>query len=130
MKNEASELSLGDQLAIQRTALAQERTQMAAVRTAVSLISFGFTISKFFQQLRQHDIVSGTGFASRSVGLWLTAIGTGYILFSSIQHVLARRALKQKGISLSLILGILITMLGLALIISYYTNVLQLNMNE
>ena len=36
-------------LAIERTNLAQERTIMAWVRTATSLISFGFTIYKFFQ---------------------------------------------------------------------------------
>jgi putative membrane protein len=128
MKNETSQLSLGDQLAIQRTALALERTQMASVRTAVSLISFGFTISKFFQQLRAQGMLAGTGHGSRSVGLWLITIGTGFIFFASIQHVISRRALKAPGISFSLILGIVIFLLGLALIISYYTNVLHLNM--
>ena len=128
MKIETSELSLGDKLAIQRTALALERTQMASVRTAVSLISFGFTISKFFQQLRAQGILAGTGHATRSVGLWLIAIGTGFILFASIQHFIARRALNASGISFSLILGIVILILGLALIISYYTDILHLHM--
>lgn len=36
-------------LAFERTNLAHERTLMAWVRTATSLISFGFTIYKFFQ---------------------------------------------------------------------------------
>ena len=36
-------------LAFERTVLAHERTLMAWVRTAVSMISFGFTIYKFFQ---------------------------------------------------------------------------------
>ena len=36
------------ELAIDRTFLAHERTLMAWVRTAISLISFGFTIYKFF----------------------------------------------------------------------------------
>ncbi len=40
-------------LALDRTRLAHERTLMAWVRTAVSLISFGFTIYKFFQGM--HD---------------------------------------------------------------------------
>ena len=41
-------MDAGTRLALDRTALAHERTLMAWVRTAVSLISFGFTIYKFF----------------------------------------------------------------------------------
>ena len=41
-------LPLNNQLALDRTRLAYERTLMAWVRTATSLISFGFTIYKFF----------------------------------------------------------------------------------
>ena len=40
-------------LAVARTMLALDRTLMAWVRTATSLISFGFTIYKVFQQLAQ-----------------------------------------------------------------------------
>jgi putative membrane protein len=36
-------------LAVDRTRLAYERTLMAWIRTAISLITFGFTIYKFFQ---------------------------------------------------------------------------------
>src|SRR5262245_50006392 len=43
------------QLAIERTRLAHERTLMAWVRTATSLISFGFTIYKFFQFVREES---------------------------------------------------------------------------
>jgi uncharacterized membrane protein YidH (DUF202 family) len=38
-------------LAVSRTMLAHDRTLMAWVRTATSMISFGFTIYKFFQFL-------------------------------------------------------------------------------
>ena len=37
------------QMALDRTWLAHERTLMAWVRTATSMISFGFTIYKFFE---------------------------------------------------------------------------------
>jgi len=37
------------QMALDRTWLAHERTLMAWARTAASMISFGFTIYKFFQ---------------------------------------------------------------------------------
>jgi uncharacterized membrane protein YidH (DUF202 family) len=39
-----TELKIGDILALDRTRLASERTLMACVRTALSMISFGFTI--------------------------------------------------------------------------------------
>ena len=41
-------LDTSTRLAIQRTRLASERTLMAWIRTATSLIGFGFTIFKFF----------------------------------------------------------------------------------
>jgi uncharacterized membrane protein YidH (DUF202 family) len=42
-------LDSGTRLAVERTRLAYERTLMAWVRTVASLISFGFTIYKFFE---------------------------------------------------------------------------------
>ena len=48
-----ADLPNATQLAVERTRLAYERTLMAWVRTATSLISFGFTIYKFFQFLRE-----------------------------------------------------------------------------
>ena len=45
------ELKLNDHLAIDRTRLAAERSLMAWIRTALSMIAFGFTIYKFLQAL-------------------------------------------------------------------------------
>ena len=45
---EASALSLGSRLALERTRIAYERTMMAWVRTATSMITFGFSVYKFF----------------------------------------------------------------------------------
>ena len=53
-------------LAVDRTRLAYERTLMAWVRTAISLISFGFTIYKFFQiegAGKQDGVTSATEFS-------------------------------------------------------------------
>ena len=44
-----------DKLAVERTFLAYERTLMAWTRTSVSLISFGFTLFKFFQYLVEQE---------------------------------------------------------------------------
>ena len=45
----APELDVGTRLAYDRTRLAFERTMLAWVRTAASLITFGFTVYKFFE---------------------------------------------------------------------------------
>ena len=47
------ELKLNDRLAIDRTRLAAERSLMAWIRTALSMIAFGFTIYKFLQALHE-----------------------------------------------------------------------------
>lgn len=45
-------LDSATQLAIARTRLAAERTLMSWIRTSLALISFGFTIIKFFEYLK------------------------------------------------------------------------------
>ena len=58
-------LPLSNQLALDRTRLAYERTLMAWVRTATSLISFGFTIYKFFAYLKREEAPPGRGRPAR-----------------------------------------------------------------
>ena len=75
-------------LAFDRTRLAHERTLMAWVRTAVSLISFGFTIYKFFEYL----VESGKRTASthllgpRQFGLLMIAIAIITLVMAMVQH--------------------------------------------
>ena len=64
-------------LAFTRTVLALERTLMAWVRTAVSLISFGFTIYKFFQEF-QRTSQSPHLASPRAVGLVMIGLGVGF----------------------------------------------------
>jgi putative membrane protein len=59
-----------------RTRMALERTQMAWVRTGVSLIAFGFTIYQVLSQLPQREGVVHP-YAARDLGLIL--IGTGIV---------------------------------------------------
>jgi len=64
---------------------------MAWLRTSLSMISFGFTIAKFFQYLvqqRGEPVVGvfGRAWASDTVGLVMTAIGTLALLLAVIQH--------------------------------------------
>ena len=130
-----SELKTTDMLAYERTILAQERTLMASIRTSVSLISFGFTIAKFFQDLKSSEVLKSiSNISSRNVGFWLVFIGTAYIFLFSIQHQLILHSLRVKGvqkrISYTFILAIVIGLLGLSLIISFYSDIFSLGLNK
>jgi putative membrane protein len=68
-------------LAVDRTRLAHDRTLMAWVRTATSLISFGFTIYKGFQYLRESQpgvsddgLLGPRGYALLMIGIGVTAL--------------------------------------------------------
>jgi putative membrane protein len=70
----------GTRLAADRTRLAYERTMMAWVRTSTSLISFGFTIHKFFQyrvdqgQVPSHRVLGPGEFGGIMIGIGLVAL--------------------------------------------------------
>ncbi len=106
-------------LAFERTMLAYERTLMAWIRTAISLISFGFTIYKFFEEWSKKDNVSQTIFTPRIVGMIMISFGLLGLFFAQLQHQTAVKRLKkdypnvQK--SLSSVLAILILLFGLVL---------------
>ncbi len=61
-----------------RTRLSVERTMMSWVRTAVSLIGFGFAIVQFFERLRQMS-PSGAFFPEAPKYLGLSLIGCGIL---------------------------------------------------
>jgi putative membrane protein len=90
-------MDVGTRLAVDRTRLAHERTLMAWVRTAVSMITFGFTIYKFFQfeldgrGLRAGDLLGPRGFAMSMIAIGLLAL-----LVSTIQHRQALRGLRAE----------------------------------
>jgi len=76
------------QLAVERTRLAHERTLMAWIRTATSLISFGFTIYKFFQFLREQNEATHSDrfFGSRGFALLMILTGLVALVLATVQH--------------------------------------------
>ena len=106
-------------LAVERTRLAHERTLMAWIRTATSLISFGFTIYKFFQALRaeQPGERGPHLIGSRGYGLLMISIGLVALLLATWQHRRDLEALRaQYGAvpySLATVIAGLIALLGL-----------------
>lgn len=71
-----------------RTRLALERTLMAWVRTAVSLIGFGFTIVQFFERFGAMEGIAAAQRpqAPRYLGLALIAAGVAVLLISVWQY--------------------------------------------
>jgi putative membrane protein len=80
-------------LAVERTRLAYDRTLMAWVRTAISLISFGFTVYKFFQ-IEQGDAASGRLVGPREFALAMISVGLVALLLATVEHRTNVRALK------------------------------------
>lgn len=85
-------LDTGTKLSFQRTFISHERTQMAWVRTALSLISFGFTIAKLFEYLQEKEGARGPLLSPRAIGILMISIGLISLALGGLQH---RRAMKE-----------------------------------
>lgn len=111
-------LSTSDQLSVERTRLSHDRTLMSNVRTSTALISFGFTIYKFFADLqgseaaRAHHLLG-----SRNFALLMMSIGVIYLALASLSYVHEMKRMRAKyGISidrLSLALAGVVSVLGI-----------------
>lgn len=106
-----------NQLAMDRTFLALERTLMAWIRTATSLITFGFTLYKFFAYLHQQDPARypDRAFGAMNVGTLMIGIGLVSLGLAAVQH---RQQLKRVGAhysappSLAQWVAVLVALLG------------------
>jgi inner membrane protein YidH len=123
MTTDATTLPASTQLALQRTRLAYERTLMAWVRTATSLISFGFTIYKFFQYLREGQSIVDAGLLGpRGFALMMIAIGLVALILANIEHRRSMLALREEGDhpprSIAAVVAGLIAILGVTGLVS------------
>jgi putative membrane protein len=122
---ESEALPAATKLAVDRTRLAYERTLMAWIRTATSLISFGFTVYKFFQYLRESEgAPPGGPIGPREFGGLMIAIGITALVLATIDHRHSMRSLREEygaiivPRSLSTIVAALIGTLGVILLAS------------
>lgn len=108
-------------LAVERTFLAAERTLMAWLRTSLSMISFGFTLAKFFQYVAKENgapIVGrfGATWSPRMVGTAMVVIGTVALLAAVVQHARRVSTLRREGLlpqwHLALWIAIAVSALG------------------
>lgn len=112
-------------LGYERTRMAADRTLMSWFRTSLSLISFGFTIFKFFQYLVESDLITGNiqNHAPRNFGVALVGLGmilqamaiVEYFLF---QQKLSRESGQKFPVSTALVASILLSLLGILVLLN------------
>lgn len=108
-------------LALGRSNLAAERTLMAWIRTALSMISFGFTIGKLGQVLNDVTLKGVLGFehtvSMQSLAFFLVILGTGALLLAALQHrkrvLELRKAGLNRELSISFYVSIVLALIGL-----------------
>lgn len=107
-------------LAMDRNYLAAERTLMAWIRTALSMISFGFTIGKLGQVISSVEVkgfLGHTGMMSvESIAYFLVILGTVALLMATIQHRVRMHELYVMGlrrqVSTSFVVAVLLIVVG------------------
>jgi len=120
-------------MSFQRTRMAADRTLMAVIRTSLSLISFGFTIHKAFQSLKEKGVIEHAA-SERNFGTTLVALGVVMLLIGIVYHARfmiglrnQRKAMVEQGLvhgesgfppSLTLITAVLLLLIGLVAITS------------
>ena len=82
-------------MAFQRTRLAADRTLMAVIRTSLSLLSFGFTIHKVFDQLKEAKMIAHAA-SGRNFGLSLVLIGAVVLFMGIVYHAWFMYALRKQ----------------------------------
>jgi len=107
-------------MAFDRTRMAADRTLMAWIRTSLSMISFGFTIFKFFQYLHESKAVDSAAgsHGARNLGTLMTVLGTVLLILATAEYTLYLRQIckvlhHKFPRSLTLLAALLLSMLGL-----------------
>jgi putative membrane protein len=129
------ETKTSNELAAERTDLATERTLMAAdrslmawIRTALSLISFGFTIYKILQGFQASGVRAVQDYSPRTIGLFLTGLGTVSIALGVVeyhQHIkMLRKHQHIKTLRPTLLVALIMAVTGLFFFISIVTRLL------
>ena len=72
-------------LGLMRTTMAADRTLMAWIRTALSLLSFGFTIYKVLQEVEKSASLPRQS-SPRNAGIFLAAAGTAAIVMGTMEY--------------------------------------------
>ena len=109
-------------LAFDRTRVAYDRTMMAWIRTATSLITFGFTIYKFFELEVRSPVIPNRLIGPREFAIAMVGIGLIALLLGTVEHKLNMSSLREQGSdvprSLTGVVAALISTLGILALIA------------
>jgi putative membrane protein len=110
------------ELALERTRVSYERTMMSWIRTATSLITFGFSVYKFFQLEGLNGVPQNRLIGPREFAFTLVCIGLISLLLATIEHRQNIRALGAQYSgnqrSLAALLAALISILGIVALLT------------
>ncbi len=116
----AGPLDTSAKLSYERTILSHERTLMSWVRTSTSLITFGFTLYKFFALERGTPVppTARRVLSAREFSTLMIAIGLFALLLAAVQNWQFRTHLRKQNIQVPLSLATLVALLiaGLGLL--------------
>jgi putative membrane protein len=120
------ELDTSTKLAFERTRVAYERTMQAWIRTATSLITFGFSVYKFFQIDRPPNFKQTTLIGSQEFGEILVLLGIASLVLATIEYRGRIKEVEQqyphkKHLSLSVWLAGAMSLLGVLALISMFS---------
>jgi len=110
------------ELALERTRVAYDNTLMAAVRTATSLITFGFAVYKFFQldlgRSKAEHLIGPREFA-----LLMLIVGLLSMVVGIAEHLRNQRRLRRQWADMprssgSIITAVLVCVLGVLLLLA------------
>ena len=92
--------NLTTKLALQRTRVAYDRTMMAWIRTATSLITFGFGVYKFFQLELKVAGRENQRIGVREFALLMVSAGVLAMILGSLEHWRNMQDLRKEDPSL------------------------------
>ncbi len=103
-------------LGVMRTMMAADRTLMAWIRTSLSMFTFGYTLYKVLQEVKEIGNLDLHEAAPRNAGIMLTATGTvalimGIIEYSTTLRIL-RRSYKFRLVRPTLLMSVVLTFAG------------------
>jgi putative membrane protein len=117
-------LDTSTRLAYDRTRLAYENTMMAWVRTATSLITFGFSVYKFFQFDTKQAVHVERLITPRIFGMTMITVGVVSLFAATVQHVTSLRQLRAQDPavprSIAALLAGLISILGILALLAVF----------
>lgn len=115
------QLDIATKLAIERTRVAYERTIMASVRTATSLITFGFSAYKFFRLDIAKAAEGNHIIGPKQFGIAMMALGLAALLLAWTEYHRDMRSLRSEYPAMPRssigIVAILVAIMGVILLI-------------